>query len=464
MTTLTPTDQQLHACTASAGSAAVAPAPVGRRAAGLRPAALLVAGDVAALVAAIVAVGAPAWALVLVPAALAALSARGLHRARSAGVLETLARVVAAVTVAAGALVLVAGAVFPASAATAPLTRTWLLACVLLCAHRAAAMARGRDERGIPTVILGNGADAAELGRMLPAAGLRPIAAIDLDLADPRLDDPRVLADIALANGAHEVVVVPGGASDALVASLARACAEIGLGVSVRTAIGDAGGALVVEQAGPVPLLRLRAVDSADWRLIVKHGFDRVVAAFALLCIAPVFAGIALAIRLGSDGGVLFRQRRVGRDGREFDMLKFRSMRAATAPEDAAGSLGRDTAPGGVEAGTDRRTALGTLLRRTSLDELPQLLNVLRGDMSLVGPRPERPEFVDRFSIDIERYGERHRLKSGMTGLAQVNGLRGKTSIRDRVAYDNHYVEHFSLLLDAKILVQTVRAVFQDAE
>jgi lipopolysaccharide/colanic/teichoic acid biosynthesis glycosyltransferase len=103
-------------------------------------------------------------------------------------------------------------------------------------------------------------------------------------------------------------------------------------------------------------------------------------------------------------------------------------------------------------------------MRRTSLDELPQLLNVLRGDMSLVGPRPERPEFVDRFSADIERYAERHRLKSGMTGLAQVNGLRGKTSIRDRVAYDNHYVEHFSLSLDVKILLATVRAVFRPAE
>jgi lipopolysaccharide/colanic/teichoic acid biosynthesis glycosyltransferase len=145
-------------------------------------------------------------------------------------------------------------------------------------------------------------------------------------------------------------------------------------------------------------------------------------------------------------------------------MLKFRSMRPADPSEDAVAALRTGSAPGGVEGGIDRRTCVGKLMRRTSLDELPQLLNVARGDMSLVGPRPERPEFVDRFSRDIGRYAERHRLKSGMTGLAQVSGLRGKTSISERVAYDNHYVEHWSLRLDVKILLQTVRAVFQNAE
>ena len=120
-------------------------------------------------------------------------------------------------------------------------------------------------------------------------------------------------------------------------------------------------------------------------------------------------------------------------------------------------------APGGVE-GADRRTGVGRLLRRTSLDELPQLINVLRGEMSLVGPRPERPEFVELFSADLRRYEDRHRVKSGMTGWAQIHGLRGQTSLADRVELDNFYIEHWSLALDWKILARTVFAVLRSAE
>jgi len=122
-----------------------------------------------------------------------------------------------------------------------------------------------------------------------------------------------------------------------------------------------------------------------------------------------------------------------------------------------------DVAPGGVE-GDDRRTWVGTAMRSTSLDELPQLFNVLRGDMSLVGPRPERPEFVELFGSRIDRYADRHRVKSGVTGWAQVHGLRGKTSLRDRVEWDNYYIENWSLGLDLKILVMTLAAILQRAE
>jgi lipopolysaccharide/colanic/teichoic acid biosynthesis glycosyltransferase len=121
------------------------------------------------------------------------------------------------------------------------------------------------------------------------------------------------------------------------------------------------------------------------------------------------------------------------------------------------------SAPGGVE-GDDRRTLIGRLLRRSSLDELPQLFNVLRGDMSLVGPRPERPEFVELFESDIRRYGDRHRVKSGVTGWAQVHGLRGQTSLEDRVEWDNYYIEHWTLGLDLRILALTVQAMFRSAE
>jgi len=135
--------------------------------------------------------------------------------------------------------------------------------------------------------------------------------------------------------------------------------------------------------------------------------------------------------------------------------------------ENGSGSLefllGGDTAPGGVE-GKDRRTAVGRFLRRTSLDELPQLLNVLKGEMSLIGPRPERPEFVELFEHDITRYGDRHRVKSGITGWAQVHGLRGQTSLAERVEWDNYYIAHWSLGLDVKILALTLAALFHNAE
>jgi lipopolysaccharide/colanic/teichoic acid biosynthesis glycosyltransferase len=122
-----------------------------------------------------------------------------------------------------------------------------------------------------------------------------------------------------------------------------------------------------------------------------------------------------------------------------------------------------DTAPGGVE-GADRRTGIGKLMRRTSIDELPQLFNVLHGQMSIVGPRPERPEFVELFERRVDRYEDRHRVKSGITGWAQVHGLRGKTSLSDRIELDNFYIENWSLWLDVKILVMTIGAVFHAAE
>jgi lipopolysaccharide/colanic/teichoic acid biosynthesis glycosyltransferase len=132
-------------------------------------------------------------------------------------------------------------------------------------------------------------------------------------------------------------------------------------------------------------------------------------------------------------------------------------------PDRVSVLLPGDTAPGGVE-GTDRRTSIGKLMRRTSIDELPQLFNVLRGQMSIVGPRPERPEFVELFERRVDRYEDRLRVKSGITGWAQVHGLRGKTSLSDRIELDNFYIENWSLWLDVKILVMTVGAVFQPAE
>jgi lipopolysaccharide/colanic/teichoic acid biosynthesis glycosyltransferase len=168
---------------------------------------------------------------------------------------------------------------------------------------------------------------------------------------------------------------------------------------------------------------------------------------------------IALAVRLSSPGPVLFRQRRIGRDGREFDLLKFRTM-VAGDPADDEFAVPAGLAPGGVE-GTDRRTRVGRVLRRTSLDELPQLFNVIRGEMSLVGPRPERPEFAELFRERFEHYHDRHRVRSGITGWAQVNGHRGQTPLAERVEFDNFYIEHWSLRLDLKIVLLTLPALLK---
>jgi len=169
-----------------------------------------------------------------------------------------------------------------------------------------------------------------------------------------------------------------------------------------------------------------------------------------LLLAAPLIAVCALLVRVEGGPGVIFRQPRVGRNGVIFDCLKLRSL----CPADE-----RESATNWSVASDLRMTSVGRFLRRTSIDELPQLWNIIRGDMTLVGPRPERPHFVDKFSSEYDRYAHRHRVQAGLTGLAQVSGLRGDTSIADRARYDNYYIEHWSLWLDVKILIRTFAEV-----
>jgi exopolysaccharide biosynthesis polyprenyl glycosylphosphotransferase len=203
-----------------------------------------------------------------------------------------------------------------------------------------------------------------------------------------------------------------------------------------------------------LPMMQVRDVALRGWNLRLKRALDMVVSGVVLVLMSPLLIILALIVKLTSrDGPVFYVQERVGLDSRPFYLVKFRSMRA-----DA------ETSSGPVWASRDdpRRTMLGRLMRRWSLDELPQLVNVLTGEMSLVGPRPERPHFVDQFSRHIPRYAERHNEKAGMTGWAQVNGLRGQTSIEERTKYDVYYVEHWSLAFDIKILLKTIGAVFRD--
>lgn len=209
------------------------------------------------------------------------------------------------------------------------------------------------------------------------------------------------------------------------------------------------------------PHASLAVVDALRRQFAIKHGIDRAVAVLALLVFAPLLLVIALAVRLSSPGPVLFRQRRIGRHGEIFELYKFRTM--VGAPPRRHLPLTAGVAPGGVE-GADRRTGVGRWLRASSLDELPQLLNVLRGEMSLIGPRPERPEFAARFAAEIPSYADRHRVRCGITGWAQANGLRGQTSIADRVAYDNYYIDNWSLGLELRTLVLTMVEVLRFRE
>ena len=206
-----------------------------------------------------------------------------------------------------------------------------------------------------------------------------------------------------------------------------------------------------IAQFEGMPFISLQTSPMGGWNGLVKRLLDLVLTMATLLVLAPLMALIALAIRLTSRGPVLYRQERMGLDGRRFQILKFRSM-VEKAEKDGARFASAD----------DRRvTPVGRLLRKTSLDELPQLLNIIRGDMSLVGPRPERPVFIEDFRQHFPRYMLRHRVKAGMTGFAQVHGLRGNTSLEARLEHDLFYIENWSVWLDLKILLMTIPAVLR---
>jgi exopolysaccharide biosynthesis polyprenyl glycosylphosphotransferase len=208
-----------------------------------------------------------------------------------------------------------------------------------------------------------------------------------------------------------------------------------------------------IDDLNGLPLLSVRDVALRGWRLTVKRVTDLIVSAVTLVLISPMMMLIALLIKLDSPGPVFFAQTRMGLDAHPFEMLKFRSMRADAEQE---------TGPVWATKDDPRRTRVGALIRRYSLDEFPQFINVLLGDMSLVGPRPERPVFVEQFREMVPRYMERHKEKAGITGWAQINGLRGDTSIVERTKYDLWYIENWSLFLDIKILLKTIFGFFQD--
>jgi exopolysaccharide biosynthesis polyprenyl glycosylphosphotransferase len=200
-----------------------------------------------------------------------------------------------------------------------------------------------------------------------------------------------------------------------------------------------------------IPVLRWGRTPIEGYARIVKRLFDLVFSGLGIILLSPPILFLAILIKLDSKGPALFRQQRIGLNGRKFTMLKFRSM--SVDSEDSRGA-------GWTVENDPRRTSVGRFIRRYSLDELPQLFNVLAGHMSLVGPRPEQPDYVRHFKDDIPQYFQRHKVKSGITGWAQVNGLRGDTSIKERTRYDLYYVENWSLVFDIKIILLTIRSIF----
>ncbi|MEU7281927.1 exopolysaccharide biosynthesis polyprenyl glycosylphosphotransferase [Streptomyces sp. NPDC045431] len=337
------------------------------------------------------------------------------------------------------------------------------LACVTGC-RAALHHRRRRAARAHPrsVLVVGPAAAARRLAGTLarhPEYGIRPVGIVAtagiVGGADGAQHEPSPLPELTTTEEIHRAVI-QNGVGDAVFTGPA---AEL---VALFSRYGCASWQVAADRGRDTAMNRhlwgfaCRRLDVPHDRRapLAKRLLDVSVAAPMLLVLAPLLLLCAAAIRVSDGPGVLFRQERVGKDGRLFTLLKFRTLRPADEIEAATRWSVADD---------ERMSAVGAFLRRTSLDELPQLWNVLRGDMSLVGPRPERPYFVAEFSRAHPGYAARHRMPVGLTGLAQVHGLRGDTSIEDRCRFDNHYIDHWSLWQDVCILLRTAASLIRPA-
>jgi exopolysaccharide biosynthesis polyprenyl glycosylphosphotransferase len=343
----------------------------------------------------------------------------------------------------------------------------WLLTIMLvtlgrflhhLLKSRLQAQGLGTDR----VLIVGSG----DVGQMIlqkiqwsPELGYKVIGIIETNgvggraFSAPVLGGPERLADLIKEHEIDEVIIALPEASHQEILMLIAQCERGSVSIKVfpdvfqimasEVSIGDLGG---------LPLLTVRDVALRGWRRTLKRAIDIVGSVLGLIFLSPLLLFIAFLVKRDSPGPAFYAQERMGLDARPFWCLKFRSMRP-DAEKDGPGWTTKDD---------PRRTRVGEFLRRSSLDELPQLINILMGEMSLVGPRPERPVYVEQFRRSIPRYMDRHLEKAGLTGWAQVNGLRGDTSIIERTKYDIWYIENWSLWLDLKILVRTAFNMFRD--
>lgn len=331
--------------------------------------------------------------------------------------------------------------------------RTWSYTAIRV-ARRTGRMAEG-------ALIIGAGSVGVELHRVLQEHlefGLVPIGILD-DVAPEAplqlIGGLGQLEQVVREQGVRRVIVAFGPGAEHDLVQVLRSAVHLDVEVHVVPRFFEVGLAPTgpnVEHVWGIPLYRLRpaAIRGLSWP--IKRGVDIIVAGAALTLLSPVLALLGLAVRVTSPGPVLFRQHRIGQHGRAIEVLKLRTL-FVNDDSDTTWSVQDDP----------RQTSIGRWLRRLSLDELPQLINVLRGDMTLIGPRPERPHFVEHYSAGVPGYRTRHRLPVGLTGLSQVHGLRGDTSIAERARFDNLYIEHWSGWQDVKIFLHTIAAVIRDA-
>ena len=349
------------------------------------------------------------------------------------------------------------------------LVLAWLVCTGLIIVGRGIAyivlaLLRSQEENADRILVVGTGEvarTAVSKMQRTPSLGCKPVGALADDGHTVTLEGIPVLGkiddigDVIRAHKIDEVVVAVPNLSKDRLTDIIHKCQGARVGIMVLPDLYE----IIVSQAhitdlGGLPVVTVRDIALRGWNLVVKRALDIAVSATGLIVLSPLLLLLALVVKLGCPRApVFYTQERVGLDGKPFHLVKFRSMK----PE-------AEQRSGPVWATSDdpRRTRLGRLLRRFSLDELPQLVNVLIGEMSLVGPRPERPFFVEQFKQKIPRYFERHNEKAGLTGWAQVNGLRGNTSIEERTAYDLWYVENWNVWLDIKIMLRTVTTVLTD--
>jgi exopolysaccharide biosynthesis polyprenyl glycosylphosphotransferase len=416
-----------------------------------------------------------AWVVGFPAITMALLAAGGLYRDRLRLQLLDDLRTIAGATAIASMATIALPVLIGAETAGLPAqgVRLWLFATVYLTASRggiiSSVIASRRHDAAVPTLIVGAGSVGRLIAQRLSEhreIGLNPIGFLDKEPLAAGDDEPTLpvlgaswdLVDVVGAYNVEHVVFTFSTAPHEVMLRMVDECNRRGIRVTLVPRLFERiPRDMTVDYLGGIPLISINPSSPTSWRFRVKYAIDRLLALATLIVIAPLFIAVAVGVLISVGRPIFFRQRRVGCDGHVFEMLKFRSMRGSAAPTGVDG-VPLDVGPGGVE-GEDRRTRLGTFLRRSSLDELPQLLNVLSGDMSIVGPRPERPEFVELFGGRVYRYNDRHRVKSGITGWAQISGWRGKTSLASRVEWDNWYIENWSPWLDFKILLRTFGAV-----